>query len=68
MTEHDMTPAAVTRRIAGAHSVGTPVDSQGRPTGQPAQFDYDERGILITAKPAPAEAQPAPTKWTPIHE
>jgi hypothetical protein len=68
MTEHDMTPAAVTRRIAGARSVGTPVDSQGRPTGQPARFDYDERGILIAAKPAPTEAQPVAAKWAPVHE
>ncbi len=57
MTEHDMTPAAVTRRIAGVHSVRTPVDSQGRPTGQPAQFDYDERGILITATPGREDTQ-----------
>lgn len=69
MTQQNVPGAApVVRRIAGGHAARTPVDSQGRPTGQPARFDYDERGILITAKPGPTEAPPAPTKWAPIHE
>lgn len=49
--------AALLRRIEGARSVSTPVDSQGHPTGQPARFDYDERGILTTATPGREDTQ-----------
>ena len=58
MTQQNVPGAApVVRRIAGGHAARTPVDSQGHPTGQPARFDYDERGILTTATPGREDTQ-----------
>jgi len=49
------TPVQHARRIAAAQAARVPVDSQGRPTGKPTAYTYDERGLLVSAKPAEDE-------------
>jgi YD repeat-containing protein len=49
------TPAAKARRIAAARAARPRVDSQGRPTGKPTTYTYDERGLLVEAVTAEAD-------------
>jgi hypothetical protein len=53
MTEEVTGPAPMLKRMAAARAARTRVDANGKPTGEPAVFTYDEKGILIAAKPAP---------------
>jgi hypothetical protein len=54
--DNDMTdisrPATIEQRIANAQAVRAAVDSQGRPTGKPSTYTYDDHGRLIKAEPA----------------
>jgi hypothetical protein len=52
MTNHS-NQAQAQRRIAAAQAARVPVDSQGRPTGPPTAYTYDdERGLLVDAAPS----------------
>jgi hypothetical protein len=46
---NNLGPAArLERIIAIGDAARTPVDSQGRPTGSPATFTYDEDGRFVS--------------------
>lgn len=57
-------PAPLLQRIDLARAARTAVDSQGRPAGQAARYDYDARGILTTATPASADSRGTTTGTT----
>ena len=56
-TGSNLSPSAQFRlRRAAFKTAHVPVDANGKPTGPPTEFLYDESGRLIEAKPAkPAE-------------
>lgn len=44
------------KRIAAARAGHVPVDHNGRPTGPPSTYIYDDAGHLVNVVPAPDTA------------